>query len=102
LSATDDAGRSYSLRWDGIRGSARLWMGEVVAEPMPEQELPDVTWFELGTVNGSTARVVFAPPPAIGAGPAAPPWPTPAESYLAWLSRQDPAPELGRSGGREV
>ena len=102
LSATDDAGRSYSLRWDGIRGSARLWMGEVVAEPMPEQELPDVAWFELGTVNGSTARVVFAPPPAIGAGPAAPPWPTPAESYLAWLSRQDPAPELGRSGGREV
>jgi hypothetical protein len=102
LSATDDAGRSYSLRWDGIRGSARLWMGEVVAEPMPEQELPDVTWFELGTVNGSTAHVVFAPSPGIPAGPAAPLWPTPAESYLAWLSGQDPAPELGRSGGREV
>jgi hypothetical protein len=35
-------------------------------------------------------------------GPAAPPWPTPAESYLAWLGRQETAPELGRSGGREV
>ena len=44
----------------------------------------------------------LAPSPAIPAGPAAPPWPTPAESYPAWLSRQDPAPELGRSGGREV
>jgi hypothetical protein len=35
-------------------------------------------------------------------GPADPPWPTPAECYLAWLSRQDPAPELGASGGTEV
>jgi len=57
---------------------------------------------ELATVDGPAARVVFTPPPAVQVGPAAPPWPTPAESYLAWLSRQDPAPELGRSGGREV
>ena len=103
LSAADDAGHSYRLRWDGGRGSDRLWVGEVVAEPMSEHERPDdVAWFELATVDGPAARVVFAPPPAIPVGPAAPPWPTPAESYLAWLSRQDPAPELGRSGGREV
>jgi hypothetical protein len=51
---------------------------------------------------GPAARVVFAPLPAIPVGAAAPPWPTPAESYLAWLRRQDPVPELDRSGGRQV
>jgi len=105
LSAADDAGHSYLLRWDGGRGSHRLWMGEVVAEPMTEHERQrpdDVAWFELAATGGPAARVVFAPPPTIPVGPAAPPWPTPAESYLAWLSRQDPAPELDRGGGREV
>lgn len=103
LSAADDGGRTYRLRWNGGRQSARLWMGEVVAEPMSEHEQPDdVSWFELATVDGPAARVDFAAPPAIPVGAAAPPWPTPAESYLAWLSRQDPAPELGRSSGSEV
>jgi hypothetical protein len=36
LSAADDAGHSYRLRWDGGRGGDRVWMGEVVAEPMSE------------------------------------------------------------------
>ena len=103
LSAADDAGHSYRLRWDGGRGSGRLWIGEVVAEPMSAHERPDdVAWFELAAADGPAARVVFAPPPAILVGSADPPWPTPAESYLASLSRQDPAPELGRSGGRQV
>jgi hypothetical protein len=105
LSAADDAGHSYRLRWDGGRGSDRLWMGEVVAEPMAEHERqpPDeVAWVELAGAGGRAARVVLAPAPAVLVGSAAPPWPTPAESYLAWLSRQDPTPELGRSGGREV
>jgi hypothetical protein len=103
LSAADDSGHSYRLRWDGGRGSGRLWTGEVVAEPMSSHDRPDdVAWFELAAADGPAARVVFTPPPAILVGPTAPPWPTPAESYLAWLSRQDPAPELGRSAGREV
>ena len=105
LSAADDGGHAYRLRWDGGRGSDRLWMGEVVASPMSEhgRQLPDeVGWFELAAAGGPVARVVFAPAPAIVLGSAASPWPTPSESYLAWLSRQDPAPELGRSGGREV
>jgi hypothetical protein len=103
LSAADDAGHSYRLRWDGGRGSGRLWMGEVVAEPRFEHERPDdVAWLELATAGGPAARVVFAPPPAILVGPAAAPWLTPAESCLAWLSRQDPVPELGSSGGGEV
>jgi hypothetical protein len=76
LSAADDGGHSYSLRWDGGRGSDRLWMGEVVAEPGSEHERPDdVAWFELATADGPAARVVFAPPPATSVGPAAPPWP---------------------------
>jgi hypothetical protein len=103
LSASDDAGRSYRLRWDGGRGSGRLWMGEVVGEPVPGPEQPsDVAWFELASADGAAARVVFGPPPAIPMGAATTPWPTPAESYLAWLSRQDPPPELGRSAGWEV
>jgi hypothetical protein len=104
LSATDNAGRSYRLRWDGIRGSSRLWMGEVVAEPIPEHgRNDDVAWFDLATVNGPARRVTFATPPAVPVGPAAPPWPTPAESYLAWLGRQNPATELSGAGsGREV
>ncbi len=103
LWATDDAGRSYQLRWDGDRRSARLRLGDVVAEPMSEHGQPDdVAWFELAAADGPAARVVFAPSAAIGVGTAAPAWPTAAECYLALLSRQDPAAELGRSGGRDV
>jgi hypothetical protein len=102
-SAADDCGHSYRLRWDGGRGSDRLWVGEVVAEPVSEYQRPDdVAWFELAAAGGPAARVVFAAPPGTLAGPSAPPRPTPAESYLAWLGRQDPPPELGRSGGRQV
>jgi hypothetical protein len=103
LSAADDAGHSYRLRWDGGRGNHRLWTGEAVAEPMSAHErADDVAWFELAAPGGPAARVALPARPAIPVGPAAPPWPTPAESYLAWLSRQDPAPELDRSGGRDV
>ena len=63
--------------------SRRLWIGEVVAEPMAAHERPDdVAWFELAAVDGPAARVVFAPPPAILVGSAAPPWPTPAGAAL--------------------
>lgn len=103
LSATDDAGRSYRLRWDGDRRSARRWLGEVVAEPVSEDGQPDdVAWFELATADGPAARVAFGPPVVIPNGAVASAWPTAAECYLALLSRQDPAPELGRSGGRDV
>lgn len=65
LSAADDAGHSYRLRWDGGRGNGRLWIGEVVAEPMSAHERPDdVAWFELATAGGPAARVVFAPRPS--------------------------------------
>src|SRR5260221_9921586 len=65
LSAADDAGHSYRLRWDGGRGSHRLWLGEVVAEPMSghERQPPDgVAWFELAVAGGPPAPVVLAPP----------------------------------------
>jgi hypothetical protein len=103
LSATDDAGCSYRLRWDGDRRSARRWPGEIVAEPVSEHGQPDnVGWFEVATAGRPAARVTFGPPVVIPIGTAAPAWPTAAECYLALLSRQDPAPELGRSGGRDV
>jgi hypothetical protein len=58
LSAADDGGHSYSLRWDGGRGNDRLWMGEVVAEPGPEHERPDdVAWFELATWEARWADI---------------------------------------------
>ncbi len=102
LSAADDTGRSYRLRWDGARGG-RVGLGDVVAEPASEQGQPDdVAWLELAAAAGPAARVVFTPPAAIPVGTADPAWPTAAECYLALLSRQDPAPELGRSGGLEV
>jgi hypothetical protein len=66
LSAADDAGHSYRLRWDGGRGSRRLWIGEVVAEPMSAHERPDdVAWFEL-----AACRVLpwLAEPSGSGAG----------------------------------
>jgi hypothetical protein len=104
LSAADDAGRSYRLRWDDDnRQRGRLWFGEVVAEPVPEhEEQGDVAWLELSDADGPAGRVAFAPQAASQVGTAAPAWPTPAECYLGWLSRQDPAPELGLRGGREV
>src|SRR5262249_16978644 len=53
LSVADDSGHPYRLRWDGGRGSGRLWMGEVVAEPISEHVRPDdVAWFDLATVDG--------------------------------------------------
>ncbi|MGH3300510.1 MAG: hypothetical protein ACRDOK_02310, partial [Streptosporangiaceae bacterium] len=103
LSAADNCGRTYRLYSDGGRGSDRLWTGEVVAELVSgHDQLDDVAWFELTTTDAPAARVVFGPPAAIPAGTAAPAWPTPGECYLAWLSRQDPAPELAQSDGREV
>jgi hypothetical protein len=103
LSAADDAGRSYRLRWESGHGSGQLWMGEVVAKPVSEREQPDdVAWFELFTAEGRAGRVVFAPPPAVPVGAADLQWPSPAETYLAWLSRQDPAPEPGLSAAWEV
>ena len=103
LSAADDAGRSYRLRWDSDRARGGVRLGEVVAEPVSERAQPgDIRWFELGTADGAAVRVVFAQPPVIGVGTADSAWPTAAECYLALLSRQDPAPELGRSGGRDV
>jgi hypothetical protein len=104
LSAADDVGRSYRLRWDGDnRQRGRLWIGEVVAEPVSEHEHPgDVAWLELADADGPAGRVVFAPAAVTAVGTAAPPWPTPAECYLAWLSRPGRAPELDQSGSREV
>jgi hypothetical protein len=105
LSASDDRGLGYRLRWDGGRGSRRLWTGEVVARPGPVPGTrADLSWFWLAAAGGraGAGRVDFAPPPPIASGPAAPPQPTAAESYLDWLGAQDPGPELTRPEVRQV
>jgi hypothetical protein len=104
LSAADDAGRSYRLRWDGDSGqTGRLQAGEVVAEPVSEHKHSgELDWLELSDSTGPLGRVVFAPPATVPVGPATTAWPTPAECYLAWLGRQDPTPDPGQTGGRDV
>lgn len=87
ISLTDDAGRSYDLIPEGVRGSRRRdgqeWQGHVLAalDPAPKR-----AWIELApTTGGVPGRVALPPPAQVPAGTSDPPWPTPAEGYLAAL-----------------
>ena len=98
LSVTDDLGQAYRLR--PIRGGGTVtserrgpaeyrWRGEMMAEPEHRPAEPDVGrtahWLEFATASGPAARVDLLPPAQVATGEAAPPWPTPAECYLAVL-----------------
>ncbi len=98
LAVTDDLGRTYQLRparWGTSVASERpgqkayLWHGEMLAEPEPGGEAPAtrgaVRWLEFAAGSGPAARVDLAPPAQVATGQAEPPWPTPAEYYLAIL-----------------
>ena len=99
LSVTDDLGQTYRLRtvrWgSGAFSSERpgptayQWHGEMLAEPEPLSGEPGaraaVRWLEFATASGQPARVDVAPPARVATGTAVPPWPTPAECYLAVL-----------------
>jgi hypothetical protein len=98
LSVTDNLGRTYRLRprrWGGTVTSERpgqkafTWHGEMWAEPEPRPGEPvtgsAVRWLEFATTSGPAARVDLAPPARVATGQAEPPWPTPAECYLAVL-----------------
>jgi len=99
LSVTDDLGRSYSMRpargrsgpvTDERTGARiRRWDGEMLAEPEPDdsRRAPDraVHWLELAG-EGPPARVAMPAPASVATGTADPPWPTPAECYLAALA----------------
>jgi hypothetical protein len=45
-----------------------------------------VGWLEFAVAESQPVRVVMAPPAPADTGPAEPPWPTPAEGYLAELA----------------
>jgi hypothetical protein len=98
LSVTDNLGRTYRLRparWSatatpGRPGStAYQWDGEMLAEPEPRpgDQAADaaVRWLEFATTSRPAVRVDLAPPAQVATGQAEPPWPTPAECYLAIL-----------------
>jgi hypothetical protein len=99
LSVTDDLGRAYRLR--PIRGGGTVvseqpgpsrykWRGEMMAEPEHRPAEPDsartARRLEFATGSGPAARVDLRPPAQVATGEAVPPWPTPAEGYLAVLS----------------
>jgi hypothetical protein len=98
LSVTDNLGRTYRLRparWSGTAAPGRpgstayRWDGEMLAEPEPRpgDQAADaaVSWLEFATASGPAVRVDLAPPAQVATGQAEPPWPTPAECYLAVL-----------------
>ncbi len=98
LSVTDDLGQAYRLR--PIRGGGPVpsggpgppqykWRGEMMAEPEHHTTEPDAgrtaRWLEFATASGPAARVDLLPPATVATGETEPPWPTPAEGYLAAL-----------------
>jgi len=89
ISVTDDTGHPYDLanyrpgRIRGRYGREWQWRGEVLAEPNP---VGTVSWLEFATAGeGAAGRVAVPPPAQVPAGTGDPPWPTPAECYLAAL-----------------
>jgi hypothetical protein len=97
LSVTDDLGRRYRLRPAGWRSApreagqpGRRWDGEMLAEPEPAPSGAGpgatVSWLEFTAGSGPAVRVVMAAAAGVATGTTEPPWPTPAECYLAQLS----------------
>ncbi|HLQ55277.1 MAG TPA: hypothetical protein VK162_13535 [Streptosporangiaceae bacterium] len=84
VSAVDDAGHSYRLDFAGGWRADGIWDGDIDAEPRPAG---NVAWLEFSpTDSAATGRVALPPPVSVPVGKAGPPWPTPAECYLAALA----------------
>ena len=88
ISLTDDAGQSHDLRAEGVgwgrSGGWQEWHGHVLVACDPASKL---TWFELApTIGGASGRVALPSPAQVPVGRSDPPWPTPAECYLAALA----------------
>ena len=90
ISLTDDAGQSHDLRAEDV-GWSRLqergeqeWRGHVLVACDPASK---PAWFELApTIGGASGRVALPSPAQVPVGRSDPPWPTPAECYLAALA----------------
>jgi hypothetical protein len=90
ISLTDDAGQSHDLRAEDVGWSRDLslgeqeWHGHVVVARDPASR---PAWFELApTIGGAPGRVTLPSPARVPVGRSDPPWPTPAEGYLAALA----------------
>jgi hypothetical protein len=90
ISLTDDAGQSHDLRAEGVGWGRRLdrqeqeWHGHVLVARDPASK---PAWFELApTIGGASGRVALPFPAQVPVGRSDPPWPTPAECYLAALA----------------
>ena len=90
ISLTDDAGQSHELRAEDVSWGRDLdrheqeWHGHALIARDPASR---PAWFELAPTTGSTSGRVILPSPAqVPVGRSDPPWPTPAECYLAVLA----------------
>jgi hypothetical protein len=90
ISLTDDAGRSHDLRAEDVGWSRDLdrheqeWHGHVLLARDPASK---PAWFELApTTRDASGRVALPSPARVPVGRSDPPWPTPAECYLAALA----------------
>ena len=90
ISVTADTGHSYGLAvedvgWSRVRErQEQEWRGQVLADPDPARS---AGWLELTAVRtGASGRVALLPPAQLPMGISEPPWPTPAECYLADLA----------------
>ena len=107
LSITDHTGRTYLVPPGNVHGLAHgraglrsasgrsLWIpqGDFLAVPASGEAFsggrPAVRWLEFSAGSGqgtSSVRLEIRPPATVPAGVAQPPWPTPAEAYLAELA----------------
>jgi hypothetical protein len=111
ISLTDDAGYSYDLSavlvgWGRTR-DRQEWHGHVlVARDLARKP----AWLELApTIAGASGRAALPPPAQVPVGASDPPWPTPAECYLAALApvthtsiETSPSGDLAETGPKET
>ena len=89
ISLTGDGGRSYDLSGVQMVGYGRSrdwqeWHGHVQVAQDPAST---PAWLELApTIAGASGRVALPAPAQVSVGTSDPPWPTPAECYLAALA----------------
>ena len=90
ISVTDDTGHSYELAAEGVSWSRvrerqeQEWRGQVLVDPDPARP---PGWLEFTAARtGASGRVALVPPASVPVGTSSPPWPTPAECYMAGLA----------------
>ena len=90
ISVTADTGHPYELAvedvgWSRVRErQEQEWRGQVLVDPDPARS---AGWLEFTAARtGASGRVALLPPTQLPVGISEPPWPTPAECYLADLA----------------